>query len=214
MTALNDRTRLTGYLPHFMGKVRIMEQFILPQNFKKTTLLLHSCCAPCSTACIESLKEFFDITVYYYNPNITDLNEYQKRKQEQIRYLNSLGIKFLEGEYNPQEFYDACQSFATEKEGGKRCEKCIGLRISQTGKKASELNFEYYCSTLSVSPHKNAKFINEYGSGLNYSSKYLPTDFKKNNGYLRSVTLSKQFGLYRQNFCGCEYSKTHLKESQ
>ncbi len=182
-------------------------QFVLPQNFTKATLLLHSCCAPCSTACILALKEYFDITVFYYNPNITDCDEYQKRKNEQIRYLNQIGVKFLEGEYNPQEFFDCCFGLEGEKEGGKRCEKCIALRLSKTATVAQEKGIDYFCSTLSVSPHKNSKFINEFGKTLSGTSRYLENDFKKNNGYLNSIKLSKEYGLYRQNYCGCVFSK-------
>ena len=182
-------------------------QFVLPKNFIRAKLLLHSCCAPCSTACIEALAEHFDITVFYYNPNITDVGEYQKRKEEQIRYLKNLGnVDFIEGDYNPVEFYEIAKGLEGEVEGGKRCRECIGLRLRKTAEKANLLGFDYFCSTLSVSPHKNAKFINEYGKSLIGTSKYLENDFKKNNGYLRSITLSKEFGMYRQNYCGCVYS--------
>lgn len=212
MTALNDRTRLTGYLSlrgffPLTYLIIMSVQFTLPDGFSKSKLLLHSCCAPCSTACIEALAEFFDITVYYYNPNITCEAEYQKRKSEQIRYLQSLdGVGFLEGDYLVSEFYQVAKGLEGEKEGGARCEQCIGLRLRKTQEMADRLGFDYFCSTLSVSPHKNAKFINEYGKSLNGTSKYLENDFKKNNGYLRSITLSKQFGLYRQTYCGCSYS--------
>ena len=190
-------------------------QFTLPTEFKKTKLLLHSCCAPCSTACIEALKEFFEITVFYYNPNITDEAEYLKRKAEQIRYLQEIGgVDFIEGDYDRQAFYYAVKGLENQPEGGNRCKECIGLRLKRTKQVAENLGYEYFCSTLSVSPHKNAKFINEYGRSLNGTSKYLETDFKKNNGYLRSITISKEFGLYRQDYCGCEYSKPKIEEGK
>ncbi len=183
-------------------------QFVLPQNLTRATLLLHSCCAPCSTACIQALKDYFDITVFYFNPNITDKSEYEKRKAEQIKYLKAIGgVAFIEGEYDNKEFFDACKGLEGEKEGGKRCEKCIALRLDQTARLAEREGFQYFCSTLSVSPHKNSKFINEYGKGLSGTSLYLENDFKKNNGYLQSIKLSKEYGLYRQNFCGCIFSK-------
>ena len=183
-------------------------QFVLPNNFTRAKLLLHSCCAPCSTACIEALKDYFDITVYYYNPNITDFEEYQKRKNEQIRYLQTLGnIAFIEGDYNVQTFFEECKGLEKEPEGGARCEKCIGLRLTQTAKVASSNGYDYFCSTLSVSPHKNSKFINEFGKSIKGTSIFLENDFKKNNGYYRSTQLSKEFGLYRQNYCGCVFSK-------
>lgn len=190
-------------------------QFILPQGFKKSKILLHSCCAPCSTACIEALMPFFDITVYYYNPNITNEQEYQKRKKEQIRYLQALGgVDFIEGEYLVQDFFNVCHGLEKEPEGGKRCQECIGLRLKKTQEEASRLGYDYFCSTLSVSPHKNAKFINEYGKSLKGTSVYLENDFKKNNGYLRSITLSKEFGLYRQNYCGCCFSVNNKEEGK
>ncbi len=186
-----------------------MEQFTLPTNYKKgAKLLLHSCCAPCSTACIEALKDFFDITVYYYNPNITDEQEYQKRKNEQIKLLKILNIPFIEGAYDTKEFYSGALPLALEKEGGKRCEFCIKLRLEKTFNYAKENNFEYFCSTLSVSPHKNSLFINKTGQALEEENcRYLINNFKKNNGFLKSIQLSNKYELYRQNYCGCEYSK-------
>ena len=187
-----------------------MVQFDLPKNYTgKASLLLHSCCAPCSTACIQALKNYFNITVFYFNPNITDNEEYEKRKNEQIKLLNILNIPFIEGEYNPQVFFDGAKPLAQEKEGGKRCEFCIALRLNETCKKANEENYDYFCSTLSVSPHKNSKFINECGLKLQVEgkSKYLVNNFKKNNGFLQSIRLSAEYGLYRQNYCGCVYSK-------
>lgn len=194
------------------------EQFKKPTDNEKKRILLHSCCAPCSTACIEALLPFFKVTVFYYNPNIDDEQEYTKRKNEQIRFIKEFcsGVDFIEGEYDPREFYAVAKNLAGEKEGGKRCEECIKLRLYKTFCTAQTLRFDYFCSTLSVSPHKNAKFINEVGLKLseNTTLKYLETDFKKNGGFLRSCELSKQYGLYRQNFCGCTYSRPNEEKNE
>lgn len=192
-----------------------MVQFDLPKQFNKgSTLLLHSCCAPCSTACIEALKEYFSVTVFFYNPNITDKEEYEKRKGEQIKLLKILDIPFIEGDYERDKFFEGAKSLADQPEGGKRCEFCISLRLEKTCQYANQNNFDYFCSTLSVSPHKNSNFINLQGSVLQQggSSKYLINNFKKNNGFLRSIQLSNQYQLYRQNYCGCEYSKPKLEK--
>ena len=123
-------------------------------------------------------------------------------------------VDFIEGDYCTSDFYLVTKGMENEPEGGRRCKECIGLRLKKTAEKAQELGYEYFCSTLSVSPHKNAKFINEYGKSLTGTSRYLENDFKKNNGYLRSITLSKEFGLYRQNYCGCGYSKPDNREEK
>jgi len=192
-----------------------MVQFTLPKNFKNgAKLLLHSCCAPCSTACIEALKDYFDITVFYYNPNITDEQEYQKRKAEQIKLLKILSIPFIEGDYNVKDFFDGAKDLANEKEGGKRCEFCIKLRLEKTAEYANNFGFDYFCSTLSVSPHKNSQYINSVGQAITLeNTKYLVNNFKKNNGFLRSIRLSNQHNLYRQNYCGCIYSKRQAEDT-
>ena len=176
---------------------------------KKPKLLLHSCCAPCSTACIEKLKDYFDLTIFYYNPNIDTFEEYQKRLSEQIKYCESLGIKVIGEEYQKELFLSAVSGKEEEKEGGSRCEICFFLRLKETANKAKQENFEYFATTLTVSPLKNATVINEIGQEIEkkIGVKYLPTDFKKGGGYLRSIELSKENGLYRQNYCGCEFSK-------
>ena len=176
---------------------------------KKPKLLLHSCCAPCSTACIEKLKDYFDLTIFYYNPNIDTFEEYQKRLSEQIKYCESLGIKVIGEEYQKELFLSAVSGKEEEKEGGSRCEICFFLRLKETANKAKQENFEYFATTLTVSPLKNAPVINEIGQEIEkkIGVKYLPTDFKKGGGYLRSIELSKENGLYRQNYCGCEFSK-------
>lgn len=193
------------------------------QNLKgKKSLLLHACCAPCSSAVLERIADYFDITILYYNPNITDEKEYQKRLHEIKTFIKKLhkdDIKILDGRYEPEEFFKIAKGLEREKERGKRCYKCYELRLRETAKVAEQLNFDYFTTTLSISPHKNSKWINEIGENLNleYRPTYLYTDFKKKNGYKRSIELSKEFGLYRQDYCGCIYSKQEreeLKEKQ
>ncbi len=176
---------------------------------EKHRLLLHSCCAPCSTACIERLKEFFDLTVYYYNPNIDTAEEYALRKQEQERFCRQQGISVICEEHRADEFYAAVIGLENEKEGGARCEICWKLRLYGTAETAKEKGFEYFATTLTVSPLKNAAKINALGFETEKlcGVKYLPSDFKKRGGFLRSTELSAQYGLYRQNYCGCEYSR-------
>jgi predicted adenine nucleotide alpha hydrolase (AANH) superfamily ATPase len=177
------------------------------------SLLLHSCCGPCSTAVIASLSSFFDITVFYYNPNIDDRDEYRKRAHEQERLLRLMPtpnrVAFREGEYRPEDFLVGAEPFAREQEGGDRCMFCYGLRLDRTAREARDGNFSYFTTTLTVSPMKNAERINEIGSTLaeKYHRLWLPSDFKKKNGYLRSIELSKEYGLYRQNYCGCSFSR-------
>lgn len=176
-------------------------------------LLLHSCCAPCSSHCIEYLADYFDITILYYNPNISPLEEYEKRKQEQIRFLKEFKSKnkldILDVDYNYQEFLDIASGLESEPEGGKRCLKCYNLRLEKTAQVALENNFDYFGTTLTVSPYKNSKILNELGNALEqkYKVKYLYSDFKKKEGYKRSIELSKIYNLYRQDYCGCVYSK-------
>ena len=188
---------------------KLMLEEIEKNKGEKKKLLLHSCCAPCSTACIERLKEHFELTIYYYNPNIDTLEEFNHRQQEQVRYCEKVGIACIEMDYDKQAFLTAVKGKENEKEGGARCKECFILRLSKTAKYAKENGFDYFATTLTVSPLKNACLINEIGVELEkeFSVKYLPTDFKKDNGYLRSITLSKENDLYRQNYCGCEFSK-------
>ena len=177
-------------------------------------LLLHSCCGPCSTAVIERLlKEGYEITVFYFNPNITDPAEYEHRKSEQIRLIEELrkkgeDIKFMDGFYEPQEFLDAVSGYEDEPEGGKRCELCFAIRLEAAAWVAAEDNADCLNTTLSVSPHKNYDKIKTLGMALEEetSSRFLDIDFKKKNGFLRSVQLAEEFGLYRQDYCGCEFS--------
>ncbi len=181
---------------------------------QKKKLLLHSCCAPCSTACIERLIQHFEITVYYYNPNIDSLQEFNLRANEQVRYCESLNLKCIVADYDKQSFLNASFGLEHESEGGARCQKCFNLRLENTALKCKELGFDYFATTLTVSPLKNAEKINKIGINLEQSlgALYLPSDFKKQNGYLNSIRLSKENNLYRQNYCGCEFSKIKKEE--
>ena len=177
---------------------------------KGTRLLLHSCCAPCSSACLERLKDFFKITVFYYNPNIDDREEYEKRKAEQIRFLKETGFAdFLDCDHDKEAFEEMAKGYETEPERGKRCYLCYELRLSKTAQTAKEKGFSWFATTLTLSPYKNAEWLNEIGEkvGGRYGVNYLCTDFKKQGGYHRSIELSKEYGLYRQDFCGCRFSK-------
>lgn len=175
-------------------------------------LLLHCCCAPCSSACLERLKDYFDITVYFYNPNIGDA-EYLKRKRELIRFTEATGwAKICDCDHDTREYYDAVSGFEREKEGGKRCEICFRLRLAKTAQAAAAGGFDYFATTLTVSPLKNAELINAIGEGLQTENcKWLYSDFKKRDGYLRSIKLSEEYRLYRQNYCGCVYSVKTLE---
>jgi predicted adenine nucleotide alpha hydrolase (AANH) superfamily ATPase len=178
------------------------------------TLLLHACCAPCSSYCLEYLSDYFNITLYFYNPNIYPESEYALRTEEARRFISEMNFRhpvtFLEGEFNPKEFYDCVKGYENEKEGGERCFRCYRLRLESTARLAQEMGFDYFTTTLSISPLKRADKINEIGEELGaiYNVKHLPSDFKKKNGYKRSTELSKEHGLYRQNYCGCVFSKT------
>lgn len=176
----------------------------------KPTLLLHSCCAPCSSYVLEYLEPYFKITVLYYNPNIEPINEYLKRKEEQINFIKNVhpNISILDVQYDNDLYSEVVEGLEGEREGGSRCYKCYKLRIEKTASLADD-KYEYFGTTLSVSPHKNANFINEIGKELEqkYNSKFLISDFKKNEGYKRSIVLSKEYNLYRQDYCGCKYSK-------
>ncbi len=175
----------------------------------KQKLLLHSCCAPCSSACIERLLEHFDITIYYYNPNIDGMEEFSKRALEQERLCEHYSIPFVKCEYNSEEFYQQAKGLEKVVEGGERCFKCYYLRLKKTAQYAKQNGYDFFTTTLTISPLKNSQKLNEIGLIIEkeVGVKFLPSDFKKNGGYQRSVELSKQFGLYRQNYCGCVFSK-------
>jgi len=181
----------------------------LRQKGEVRRVLLHSCCAPCSTSCIERIKDYFNITLFYYNPNIDTLEEFKKREIEQIRYAKKCELKCVSKGYLKEEFLEAIFGLENEYEGGKRCEKCFYLRLKKTAELAKEMGFDFFATTLTVSPLKNAKLINEIGFKIEkeVGVKYLATDFKKQNGYKRSVELSNAENMYRQNYCGCEFSK-------
>lgn len=185
-------------------------------NEKRPKLLLHSCCAPCSTACIEKLLEHFDITVLYFNPNIDTAEEYARRADEQIRFCKSKNIDCIVEEFQSDLFYQTVLGLENCLEGGARCEKCFRLRLNQTAKIAKAQNFEYFCTTLSISPLKNAKLLNAIGEELadKWGVKYLPSDFKKQNGYKRSVEISNEYKMYRQDYCGCVFSKRQRLENK
>lgn len=184
------------------------------------SLLLHSCCAPCSSYVLEYLSQYFSVTVFYYNPNISKKEEYEKRKAEQIRLIGEMKTKnkvsFLDCDYNPAEFFDCAKGYENCTEGGERCFRCYRLRLEKTAQTAKKQNFDYFCTTLSISPLKNAQKINEIGFDVESKQgvKWLPSDFKKREGYKRSIELSRQFDLYRQNYCGCVYSKPSQEITQ
>ena len=183
----------------------------------KNRLLLHSCCGPCSTACIERLLPDYNVTVFFYNPNITDREEYEKRKEAQLKFINLYNeklsdkdkIQFIEGEYLPEEFYDVASEYASEPEGGVRCTECFKLRLERTAQAALRTGNTVFGTTLTVSPNKNYNLISAIGWELSvkYNLEFLDMDFKKKAGFQRSIQMSKEYGLYRQNYCGCEFSK-------
>lgn len=191
---------------------------INPDDHKK--LLLQSCCGPCSSYVLEYLSNYFDITVYYYNPNIDTEEEFQHRLKEQRRLIKLMTFKnpvtFKEGKYDRDKFSNIVKGLEEEKEGGARCFSCYALRMEAAAIIAKEENFDYFTTTLSVSPYKNANKINEIGEKLErkYGVKYLYSDFKKREGYKRSIELSKIYNLYRQNYCGCVYSKIEREKKE
>lgn len=175
-------------------------------------LLLHGCCAPCSSYCLEYLSRYFSITLLYYNPNITDIREYEKRANEVVRLARELPaenpVEVIIGEHEPERFYEIARGLENVPEGGERCFRCYRLRLEEAARYAAERGYDRFCTTLSISPLKNASKLNEIGMELAdiYKIPWLPSDFKKKGGYLRSIELSKEYGLYRQNYCGCPYS--------
>ena len=186
---------------------------------QKPSLLLHSCCAPCSSYVLEYLAPYFNICDFYYNPNISPKQEYEDRKEELVRLIREMGLStevaFLEGTYQPEDFFAMAKGLEDLPEGGERCFKCYEMRLRESAKIAKEQGAEYFATTLTISPLKNAQKLNEIGARLaeEYGVKYLPSDFKKKNGYKRSVELSAQYELYRQNYCGCVFSKIHLNKN-
>lgn len=182
-------------------------------------LLLHSCCAPCSSYVLEYLSQYFKITVFYYNPNISPEEEYRKRVAEQKRLISQLPLKnavdFIEGDYKPQDFYDIAKGMEDIPEGGERCFACYRLRLEHAARLAADMGFDYFTTTLSISPYKNAPKLNEIAEELSeiYNVKNLPSDFKKKEGYKRSIALSAEYNLYRQDYCGCIFSKLERQKN-
>ena len=198
---------------------RILDKTIeqLGKEGKVPSLLLHSCCAPCSSYVLEYLSEYFKITVLYYNPNISPKEEYEARVREQKRLIGEMDftypVSFLEGNYVPEDFYEMAKGHENDKEGGERCFLCYEMRLREAAEAAKMGNFDYFTTTLSISPLKNAQKLNEIGIRLakEYGIAYLKSDFKKKNGYKRSVELSAEHHLYRQDYCGCVFSKREAK---
>ncbi len=201
-----------------MNKINYQKELdkIIEKNLadnKTPSLLLHVCCAPCSSYCLEYLSRYFNITVYYYNPNISEKEEYEYRLSEEKRLVSLMSfenpVKVIEGKYNPEEFFKAVKGFENEPEGGKRCENCFRLRLEASAKFAKEKKFDFFTTTLTISPLKNADKLNSIGVQLaeKHGVKWLYSDFKKREGYKRSIILSKEYSLYRQNYCGCVFSK-------
>ena len=203
-----------------MNYQKVMETLILKNENegRVPSLLLHSCCAPCSSYCLEYLSGYFQITVFYYNPNIYPEEEYRMRAKEQKQFLARLPakhpIRFLEGDYDKERFYQMTEGFEHCREGGERCFRCYEMRLREAAALAKKRNFDYFTTTLSISPLKDAAKLNEIGEKLSreYGVAYLYSDFKKKNGYQRSVELSKEYGMYRQYYCGCVYSKRQRDE--
>ena len=187
---------------------------------EKPTLLLHSCCAPCSSYVLEYLTPYFTIYDFYYNPNISPKQEYEERKEELIRLLKEMSLEqevtFLEGVYEPEQFFAMAKGLEELPEGQERCFRCYEMRLRESAKIAKEQGADYFATTLTISPLKNAQKLNEIGEAIEreYGVAYLPSDFKKKNGYKRSVELSNQYGLYRQNYCGCIFSKIQAEKER
>ena len=192
----------------------------LQQEGKVPRLLLHACCAPCSSAVLEYLSQYFAITLLYYNPNIAPLEEYQKREAELRRLVSQMKfthpVELLPCQYDGQAFVQAARGLEGEPEGGKRCEACFRLRLRYAAQEAARLRFDYYTTPLSISPMKNAPLLNQLGEeiGREFGVAHLPSDFKKKDGYKRSVQLSKEYDLYRQDYCGCAFSKAQRQREK
>lgn len=205
-----------------MNYSKLMEEELakIKEQNKVPTLLLHSCCAPCSSHVIDTLTPYFDITVLYYNPNIEPYEEYEKRKQEEIRFINEYPninkLTILDCDHDNEVFHKIAEGLEDVKEGGARCIKCYYLRLDKTANLAASNNFDYFATTLTVSPLKNSTKLNEIGEKLStkYNIKYLYSDFKKKEGYKHSIELAKQYNLYRQDYCGCIYSKQQREQEK
>ena len=224
-----------GMMQQNINYQKELEKIIAGFGDKRPQLLLHACCAPCSSYCLEYLREYFDITVFYYNPNISEQAEYDKRAAEEKRLIEEYNrraaagdhadmnstehagmIRIAEAEYDPDRYYEAVRGLENEPEGGARCVKCFELRLRRSMEKAAELGSDYVTTTLTISPLKNASVLNGIGEKLagEYGCRWLPSDFKKKGGFQRSIDLSHKFGLYRQNYCGCRFSRVSTEESK
>ncbi len=191
---------------------RKLDELIKSLNGEVKSVLLHSCCAPCSSYCVEYLSDYFDIMVLFYNPNIYPRSEYFRRVEEQIEFIKKMPTKnklgFIEGDYDSKVFYMNSGARISEKEGGPACQKCYKFRLIRAAEVAKELGYDYFATTLSISPHKNSQVLNKIGEEVaaKVGVAHLPSDFKKRNGFKRSVELSENLGLYRQDYCGCAFS--------
>ena len=188
---------------------KLMMEEINSLNGERKSVLLHTCCGPCSSACIERLRKYFDVTVYFYNPNVEPFEEYLKRKETQIKLLKDLDIPYIDADYDNDYYRSSVKGLESEREGGARCPVCFKIRLKRTAEVAKENNFDYFCTSLTVSPHKNSDIINKIGHAIGESIgiKFLYSDFKKREGYKRSIELSKEYELYRQDYCGCLFAK-------
>ncbi|MCR5120660.1 MAG: epoxyqueuosine reductase QueH [Lachnospiraceae bacterium] len=204
----------------YQGKLdRLIERYA---GTGRPKLLLHACCAPCSSYCLEYLLPYFDITLYYYNPNITEKAEYEHRVSEVKRLTQELGkdcgyyAGVAEGEYEPARFLEAVRGYEDQPEGGLRCVKCFRLRLSKTAEYAAKNGYGLFSTTLTISPLKNAAVLNELGreQAELHGTEFMPSDFKKKNGYKRSIELSRKYGLYRQDYCGCAFSKAERERQR
>lgn len=204
-----------------MNKINYQKELekIIEKNIKNNEtpkLLLHACCAPCSSYCLEYLSQYFEIVLFYFNPNISLKEEYEYRLEEEKRLISLMEFKnpvtIVESTYNPKEFFEAVKGLENEPEGGKRCAECFKLRLKATAEKAKEIGADYFTTTLTISPLKNAQLLNTIGEAYaeEYGVKWLYSDFKKKEGYKRSIILSKKYDLYRQGYCGCVFSKARL----
>lgn len=200
-----------------------LDNLMHDENNRGKRLFLHACCAPCSSYCLELLRQFFSVTVFYYNPNITYEPEYRKRVEEEKRLIDTYNkfddgfeISYIDGDYEPARFLEAAKGLEDCPEGGERCKKCFRLRLEETARKAKEGKFDYFTTTLTISPLKNASLLNEIGEELakEYGIRWMPSDFKKKDGYKRSIELSKEFDLYRQDYCGCAFSKAEREKAK
>ena len=206
-------------MPKQLNYAQQMDAVLQSLGGSRPKLLLHACCGPCSSAVLEQLCSHFEITVLYYNPNTWPEEEYRRRGEELERFVaeaHPLGVKVVEDRYDPREFYEAAAGLEAEPERGGRCTACYRLRLRRAAEYAAEKGFDWFTTTLSISPHKDAERLNQIGRELEeeYGVKFLPSDFKKKNGYLRSLQLSEEYGLYRQEYCGCEFSARASKKQE